>query len=96
MLVTSDQFLNALLASLVVGVVAGVLAIFAVYRAVPNTSWEWVGAILLGLVGGWVGDLLARVLGLASVNWLGSLIVAFIGAALILLALRRMTPRARV
>jgi uncharacterized membrane protein YeaQ/YmgE (transglycosylase-associated protein family) len=46
------------------------------------------------LIGGWVGNLLANVLGLASVNWLGSLVVAFIGAAVILMVLRRMAPRA--
>ncbi len=82
--------------SLLVGVVAGILAPFAVYRALPTTPWEWIGAVLLGLVGGWIGDVLARALGLASVNWVGSLLVAFIGAAIVLLALRRMAPRARV
>jgi uncharacterized membrane protein YeaQ/YmgE (transglycosylase-associated protein family) len=69
---------------------------FAVYRSVPNTPWEWVGAVLVGLIGGWVGGFLANLLGLQAVNWLGSLVVAFIGAALILLAVRRMTPRAGV
>ncbi len=80
---------------LAVGVVAGILAMFVVYRTAPNTVWEWVGTVLIGLVGGWVGGLLANVLGLQSVNWLGSLVVAFIGALIVLFILRRMAPRAR-
>ncbi len=81
---------------LVLGVVAGVLAMFAVYRSLPNTAWAWVGALVLGLMGGWLGGSLANLLGLAAVNWLGSLVVAFLGAMLILFLMRRMVPQARV
>ena len=74
---------------LIVGLVAGVLALFAVHRTVPREWSGWLGALALGLVGGLVGGWLADVVDLEAVSWLGSLVVAFLGAALVLWLLRR-------
>jgi uncharacterized membrane protein YeaQ/YmgE (transglycosylase-associated protein family) len=79
---------------LVLGVLAGVAALFAVYRAMPNTAMEWVGAVLVGLIGGWIGGLLFNLLGLQTANWFGSLVVAFVGGVIVLMLLRRMAPGA--
>lgn len=84
-----------LLLRLVLGLVAGVLGMLAVYRAIPSTPMAWIGAVVVGLIGGWLGGLLANVLGLTAVNWIGSLFVAFVGVVLVLLLLRSMTPHAR-
>ncbi len=78
---------------LVVGLVAGVLALFAIYRAVPREPSGWLGALALGVAGGAVGGWLTDLAGLEAVSWLGSLIVAFAGAALLLWLLRRATGR---
>ena len=74
---------------LVVGLVAGALALFAVHRTVPREPSGWLGALALGLVGGLVGGWLADLVDLEAVSWLGSLVVAFLGAALVLWLLRR-------
>ena len=76
---------------LVVGLVAGALALFAVYRTVPREPSGWIGALAIGVIGGLVGGWLADLLDLETVSWLGSLVVAFAGAALILWLLRRTT-----
>ncbi len=76
---------------LVVGLVAGVLALFAVYRTVPREPSGWIGALVIGVIGGLVGGWLADLVDLETVSWLGSLVVAFAGAALILWLLRRTT-----
>ena len=76
---------------LVVGLVAGVLALFAVHRTVPREPSGWIGALALGIIGGLVGGWLTDLVDLETVSWLGSLIVAFAGAALILWLLRRAT-----
>ena len=76
---------------LVVGLVAGVLALFAVYRTVPREPSGWIGALAIGIVGGLVGGWLTDLVDLETVSWLGSLVVAFAGAALILWLLRRTT-----
>ena len=76
---------------LVVGLVAGVLALFAVYRTVPREPSGWIGALVVGVIGGLVGGWLADLVDLETVSWLGSLVVAFAGAALILWLLRRTT-----
>jgi uncharacterized membrane protein YeaQ/YmgE (transglycosylase-associated protein family) len=45
--------------------------------------------LLVGLIGGVLGGWIANLLGLETANWVGSLVVAFAGAALILYILRR-------
>ena len=76
---------------LVVGLVAGVLALFAVHRTVPREPSGWLGALVVGLIGGLVGGWLTDLIDLETVSWLGSLVVAFVGAVLILWLLRRAT-----
>lgn len=76
---------------LVLGLVAGVLALFAVHRTVPREPSGWLGALVVGVVGGLVGGWLAGLIDLETVSWLGSLVVAFVGAVLILWLLRRAT-----
>lgn len=80
-----------LIVRLVIGLIAGVAALYAVYRTLPSEPMGWVVALAVGLIGGIVGGWLADLLGLAAVGWLGALVVAFAGAALILWLLRRTT-----
>lgn len=81
---------------LILGAAAGVMALYTIYRTMPDNPWQWVGALIIGLIGGWVGGFLANIIGLEAVNWIGSLIVAFVGAVLILLLFRRLSPNPRV
>ena len=76
---------------LLLGLVGGGLAMLAVFRRFPSDPVQWLGALVIGLLGGWLGGLLLNAIGLEQANWLGSLVVAFAGAALILLAIRRTT-----
>ena len=78
---------------LVLGLIAGVLALFAVYRTLPSDPTGWIFALIVGVIGGWLGGWLMRLMGLTAVSWLGSLIIAFLGAALILWFVRRATGR---
>jgi uncharacterized membrane protein YeaQ/YmgE (transglycosylase-associated protein family) len=76
---------------LVLGIVAGMLALFAIYRTLPRDPVGLVAALVIGLAGGALGGWLTDLIGLDAVNWLGSLVVAFAGAAIILWLLRRVT-----
>jgi uncharacterized membrane protein YeaQ/YmgE (transglycosylase-associated protein family) len=77
---------------LVLGVVAGVAAVLVMYRSIPDTPVEWAGAALIGLVGGWLGGWVADLIGLEAVSWVGSLVIAFVAALLLLLILRKVAP----
>jgi uncharacterized membrane protein YeaQ/YmgE (transglycosylase-associated protein family) len=77
---------------LVIGLAAGVLATFIVFRAVPRNPWQWVGALLAGIIGGAVGGWVTDLLGLEATNWVGALVVALLGAVGILLLLKRLEP----
>ena len=81
--------------ALVIGAVAGFLAVLAMYRTIPNTSFEWLGAVVVGVLGGWFGSWLTDLAGLEAVNWLGALLIAFVFAVLILLLLQRLAPARR-
>lgn len=89
---TGKDCLVDLVIQLIVGVIAGFLAVVAVYRTIPDTVLAWVGVVVLGLLGGWVGGLLADLLGLDAVNWIGSIVIAFAAAVAFLLALQRVSP----
>ncbi|MDI3341068.1 MAG: GlsB/YeaQ/YmgE family stress response membrane protein [Sphaerobacter sp.] len=77
---------------LVLGAVAGILAVIAIYRTLPANTWQWGGAVAIGVLGGWLGGWVTGLIGLDAVNWLGSLVVAFVSAVLVLLLLRRVMP----
>ncbi len=77
---------------LVLGVVAGFLAVLVMYRSIPTTLWQWAGALVIGLFGGWLGGWVTNLLGLRAVNWLGALVIAFAGALVVLMLLRRIAP----
>lgn len=84
-----------LIVSLIAGAIAGALALFAADRRFPSEPIEWVGALLVGIVGGWVGGFLFTVLGLEDVNVIGSVVVAFVGALIVLLVIQRVSPSER-
>ena len=71
---------------IVVGLVAGVLASLAV----GGTGYGLIGDIVIGIVGAFVGGLLFREMGWHAPfgGLAGTITVAFIGAVILLLALR--------
>jgi uncharacterized membrane protein YeaQ/YmgE (transglycosylase-associated protein family) len=77
---------------LALGAVAGFAAVLVMYRSIPNTPLEWVGSVAIGLVGGWIGGWASDLIGLEAVNWIGSLVIAFAAAVLVLMLLRRVAP----
>ncbi|MEX0780407.1 MAG: GlsB/YeaQ/YmgE family stress response membrane protein [Balneolales bacterium] len=81
---------------LVLGAAAGVLALYTYFGKTPDNPWQWVGAIVIGLLGGWVGGLLASAIGLETANWIGSLVIAFVGALLIIMLFQKIAPGQRV
>lgn len=80
---------------LALGAVAGVAAVLVMYRSVPDTPLEWIGAVGIGLLGGWLGGWVSDLIGLEAVNWIGSLVIAFAAALLMLMLLRRVAPGSR-
>jgi uncharacterized membrane protein YeaQ/YmgE (transglycosylase-associated protein family) len=77
--------------TLLAGMIGGVLGMLAVFRSFPSAPAQWIGALVIGVLGGWLGGALLSVLGLEKANWVGSLVVAFAGAVLILMGISKMT-----
>jgi uncharacterized membrane protein YeaQ/YmgE (transglycosylase-associated protein family) len=77
---------------LIVGAIAGIAAVLVMYRSIPDTPFEWIGAIGIGLVGGWLGGWVGDLIGLEAVNWIGSIVIALVAAILLLMLLRRVAP----
>lgn len=77
---------------LAAGLVGGILAVLIVLRSFPTQPSQWIGAIGVGLLGGWLGGWLTNLGGLERTNWIGSLIIAFVGASIILLVVRKLMP----
>lgn len=71
------------------GLVGGVAGLYATYRTTPSGATEWIGAVVLGLVGGGIGGLVLGLIGIEAASWLGSAVVAFLGTWGLLALYRR-------
>ena len=79
--------MGTLIAWLIVGGIAGGVASLIVPGRTPGGA---IGAIAIGILGGILGGWILDLLGVdSSLSWLGSLVVAILGAAAILYGLRR-------
>jgi uncharacterized membrane protein YeaQ/YmgE (transglycosylase-associated protein family) len=81
-----------LLSWLVIGLIAGVLAKWAVPGEGPG---GFIGDIIVGIVGAFIGGWLFNEFGHAGVTGLnlGSIVVAFIGAVILLFIIRAFSGR---
>jgi uncharacterized membrane protein YeaQ/YmgE (transglycosylase-associated protein family) len=76
---------------LLVGLIAGAIASAIVPGRTPGGT---IGAIIVGIVGGLAGGWLLDALDVnENLTWLGSLIVATVGAVIILYAMRATSER---
>jgi uncharacterized membrane protein YeaQ/YmgE (transglycosylase-associated protein family) len=80
----ADVSATAILWWLVVGLIAGALA----GLVMRGGGYGIVGDIVVGLVGALIGGFLASLLGLGSSSLVGEIIIAFIGACVLIAILR--------
>jgi uncharacterized membrane protein YeaQ/YmgE (transglycosylase-associated protein family) len=83
-LILADVSVAAVIWWLVVGLIAGFLA-SVVMR---GGGYGVVGDIIVGLVGALIGGFLASLIGLGSGGLIGTIIIAFIGACILIAILR--------
>lgn len=79
---------------LVMGLIAGVLAMIAVFKSIPRRPESWIVALGAGLLGGWLGGWIGDRIDLTASGPIASLLIAFLGAYVILWFMRRAVPRA--
>jgi uncharacterized membrane protein YeaQ/YmgE (transglycosylase-associated protein family) len=83
--------IDHLLVILLVGLVAGFLAT----HFVAGHGYGLIGDLVVGVLGALLGFFLAGALGIAVVSILAQIVVAFIGAVILLAVLRLVTGRGR-
>jgi uncharacterized membrane protein YeaQ/YmgE (transglycosylase-associated protein family) len=76
--------------SIIVGLVAGVLA-KAIMPGSNNEPSGWILTILLGIAGGFIGGILFGLMGIHAGGMIGRIIVSTIGAVVLIAALRFFT-----
>lgn len=85
----SIMHIDTLLGWLIVGLIAGFLAnVF-----VRGRSLGCLGNILVGLIGSFIGALLASALDIGNLHFCGSVFVSFIGAAIFLAIVQLFTGK---
>ena len=77
---------------LLIGLIAGALAMFAVFKQLPRRPESWIVALAAGLLGGWLGGWVGDRIDLTASGPVASLVVAFLGAYVILWFMRRAVP----
>ena len=83
-LVLADVSLTAVIWWIVVGLIAGFLASLVM----RGGGYGIVGDVIVGLVGALIGGFLASLLGIGAGGFVGTIIVAFIGACILIAILR--------
>jgi uncharacterized membrane protein YeaQ/YmgE (transglycosylase-associated protein family) len=83
---------GSIIAWLVVGLVAGWLA----GTVMRGSGYGILGDIVMGLLGAMIGGFLAGFFIHGSAGFVGSIIVAFIGACVLIALLRALSPRTTV
>jgi len=79
---------GGLIAWLIVGLVAGFLA----GKVMKGSGYGFVGDIIIGLIGAFVGGLLFGSLVHTEYAMVGSIVVAFIGACILIAVVRFIAP----
>jgi uncharacterized membrane protein YeaQ/YmgE (transglycosylase-associated protein family) len=82
--VLADISLSAVLWWLVVGLIAGFLASLVM----RGGGYGIVGDIVIGIVGAFIGGFLASLIGIGAGGLIGTIIIAFIGACILIAILR--------
>ena len=83
-IVLADISLSGLLWWLVVGLIAGFLASLVM----RGGGYGIVGDIIVGIVGAFIGGFLASLVGIGAGGLIGTIIIAFIGACILIAILR--------
>jgi uncharacterized membrane protein YeaQ/YmgE (transglycosylase-associated protein family) len=83
-LVLADVSLSAVIWWLVVGLIAGFLASLVM----RGGGYGIVGDIVIGIVGAFIGGFLASLVGIGAGGLIGTIIIAFIGACILIAILR--------
>ena len=83
--------LGAIVVWIIVGLVAGFLASKVVSGHGMGLIWD----IVVGILGAFVGGWLASLVGIAVTNILLQVVVAFVGAVILLIIFRAITSRGR-
>lgn len=73
---------------ILISVLLGALAGWIAGRIMRGSGFGLLVNILLGIVGGFVGDLCFDLLGIEATNWIGRLLMAVVGAVLVILLVR--------
>jgi uncharacterized membrane protein YeaQ/YmgE (transglycosylase-associated protein family) len=84
--------LGGLIVWLIVGAIAGYLASKVLTGKGMGILWD----IVVGILGAFVGGFLAGLVGISAGNILVEIVIAFVGAVILLLIFRAVTSRGRV
>ena len=74
-----------LLISIILGAISGYFAC-----KIMKTKCDLIKNVILGIIGGFVGDLLFEVLGISFSGYLGTIIVSMIGACLVIFIVNKL------
>lgn len=83
-LVLADLSLSTVIWWLIVGLIAGFLASLVM----RGGGYGILGDIIVGIIGAFIGGWLFSLLGLGTTGFIGSIIVAFVGACILIAILR--------
>ena len=82
--------------SIVVWIIVGLIAGFLASKVISGHGMGLIWDIVVGILGAFVGGWLASLMGIAVTNILVQIIVAFVGAVILLMIFRAVAGRGRM
>jgi uncharacterized membrane protein YeaQ/YmgE (transglycosylase-associated protein family) len=84
--------IGGLIVWLIVGAIAGYLASKVLTGKGMGIIWD----IVVGILGAFVGGFLAGLVGISATNIIAEIVIAFVGAVILLLVFRAVTSRGKM
>jgi len=77
-----------MLTNVVIWIVVGVIAGWLTGLVVKGRGYGLLGDLIVGLLGGIVGGFVLGLVGVAPANWLGQIVVSFVGGVILVTVIR--------
>jgi uncharacterized membrane protein YeaQ/YmgE (transglycosylase-associated protein family) len=81
--------------NLIVWLIIGAIAGFLASKVLTGKGMGLIWDIVVGIIGAWIGGFLAGLVGISAGNIFVEIIIAFVGAVILLVVFRALTSRRR-
>lgn len=77
----------------IIWIISGLLAGWLTGKIMKGSGYGFIGNLVIGLLGAFIGGILAGVFGLQATSWIGQIIVAVVGGIVLVWVVNKIKGR---